>query len=96
MISKINEAPLRAVMKADPIGPIHDQEMNRQRADALREARPVEPSSASDATGSKNAEKDPTSKYLMEGEKVVFEKYNKAGDVIYRLPPSDKPIDERV
>lgn len=96
MINKISEAPLRAVMKTDPIGPIHDQEMNRQRAEAQRETRAVESSSQSDAAGSQQTEDKPESKYLEEGSKVVFEKYNKAGDVIYRLPPSETPIDERV
>ena len=64
MINKISEAPLRAVMKTDPIGPIHDQEMNRQRAEAQRETRAVESSAQSDAAGSRQTENDPESKYL--------------------------------
>ncbi len=96
MISNINEGSMRMVMKIDPSGPIHDQEVNRQRADALRQARPVEKSASSARNESKQAEENDKSEYKLENEKVVFKKYNKKGDVIYQLPPSSNPIDERV
>jgi hypothetical protein len=96
MISNINEGPMRAVMKMDPIGPIHDQEVNRQRADALRQARLVEKSASSARNEPKESEENDKSEYKLENEKVVFKKYNNKGDMVYQLPPSSTPIDERV
>jgi hypothetical protein len=96
MISNINEGPMRTVMKIDPIGPIHDQEVNRQRADALRQARPVEKAASSARNEPKESEENDKSEYKLENEKVVFKKYNNKGDMVYQLPPSSTPIDERV
>lgn len=96
MISKLNEGPMRTVLKVDPTGAIHDQEMARRKAETLRQDRPVEHTASGEKADAKYAEKDDSSAYLMEENKVVFEKYNKSGDVVYRLPPSVKPIDERV
>ena len=37
-----------------------------------------------------------TSAHTFEEGRVVYEKYNNNGDVILRLPPAKKPVDELV
>jgi hypothetical protein len=31
---------------------------------------------------------------MIENNQIVFEKYNKKGELIFRLPPSDTPVDK--
>lgn len=96
MINNISEGPLRAAIKVDPSAAIHDKQAVQDKTEQLRQARPVEDSESSNkAKQQKNTDKD-TSKYLLEDKTIVFEKYNKDGDLVYRIPPSYKPVDERV
>jgi hypothetical protein len=95
MINNISEGALRTAIKIEPSTTVHDQQAAQQKAEALREARPVEKSEAGGKSGSKKEKNEGSSKYLLDENTVVFEKYNKDGDLIYRLPPSYKPVDER-
>jgi len=96
MINNISEGPLRAAMKIDPSAAIHDRQADQSKAEALRQARPVENTESGGKAGSKKNQEETTSKYLLEDKTIVFEKYNKDGDLVYRIPPSYKPVDERV
>lgn len=97
MINNISETTLRIASKIDPSGAIHDKEVTAQKAKELRRARPVEKSEAGDQAQAENrSKKEDSSRYLMDDDRIVFEKYNKNGDLIFRLPPSDKPVDKRV
>lgn len=95
MIDSINEAPLRAVTKVDPGGAIQAREESQQQAAETRQVRPVENSEAGNKANAKEAQKKDQSKYVVEDDTLVFEKYNQKGDLIYRLPPDYKPVDER-
>lgn len=44
----------------------------------------------------KKEEEKKTSAHMFEEGRVIFEKYNNSGDVILRLPPAKKPVDEMV
>ena len=95
MINNISEATLRVASKIDPSGAIHEKEGTAQKAKELREARPVEKSESGGQPEKENRSKDNgTSRYLMDEKRIVFEKYNKNGDLIFRLPPSDTPVDK--
>jgi hypothetical protein len=96
MINNINEGPLRAAAKIDPGGTIHDREISQQQAAEARQVRPVENSEAGNKADAKNSHKKDQSKYVVEDNTLVFEKYNQKGDLIFRLPPDYKPVDERV
>ena len=97
MINNISETTLRVASKIDPSGAIHDKEVTAQKAKELRQARPVEKSEAGNQAQAENRrKKEDSSRYLMDDDRIVFEKYNKNGDLIFRLPPSDKPVDKRV
>ena len=95
MINNISEGTLRTVARVDPSGTIHDQEVYQQKAEQLRQARPVEKSEAGNPSEKKKAKKEGTSKYVVDNNQLVFEKYDENGDLILRIPPFYKPVDER-
>ena len=93
MINNISESALRVATKVDPSGAIHDREASQQKAKEIREARPVEESEQSGQAKSKDQRKDEgSSRYLLEERHVVFEKYDKNGDLVLRIPPSQTPV----
>ncbi len=95
MINNISEGALRVASKIDPSGAIHEKEVNRQKANEAREARAVEKSDQGNKAEAQNAKEDETTgKYLLNEKRVVFEKYDKNGDLILRIPPSQTPVDE--
>jgi hypothetical protein len=96
MINNISEGALRIATKADPIGPIHDREASRQKAEELRQARPIEKSEPGNHAGEKKSKEEDLSKYLVDDNQLVFEKYDHNGDLVIRIPPSSKPVDERI
>jgi hypothetical protein len=98
MINNISESTLRVASKIDPSGVIHDKEVNQQKAKEIAQARAVEKSDTGGQTESKTARKEDegSSQYLLNGKQVVFEKYDKNGDLVLRLPPSETPVDQTV
>ncbi len=95
MINNISEGALRVASKIDPSSVIHEKEINQRKADEVREARPVEKSDAGSQAQAKDARRDEgTGKYLLDNKRVVFEKYDKNGDLVLRIPPSQKPVDK--
>ena len=95
MINNISENTLRIASKIDPSGAIHEKEVTQQKAKELSDARPVEKSEAGAQAQSENrAKQEDSSRYLVEEDQLVFEKYNKNGDLIFRLPPSENPVDK--
>jgi len=94
MINKIIEGTLRSAVRIDPNGAFQKQ-MTQQKAEEVRRHRPVENAEAGGKSKSHNAQdSDSLSRYEFEGKVLVFKKYNRAGDLVYRLPPSKKPVDE--
>jgi hypothetical protein len=97
MINNISEAPLRMAAKVDSGGAIQEKQVNVQKAEEIRQVRPVEKSEAGGKSEKKKAKtEEDTSKYVVDNNQVVFEKYDSNGDLILRIPPSYKPVDERV
>jgi hypothetical protein len=97
MINNISEGALRIASKIDPSGVIHDREVSQQKANEVRNARPVEKSEGSTQAQAKKAQKEKGSEqFLFEDKHMVFEKYDKNGELILRMPPSDKPVDQVV
>ena len=98
MINNISEGALRVASKIDPSGAVHDKEVLQQKAREMSEARPVEASEAGGQAQKKDTQpKDQgTSRYLLADRQMVFEKYDRNGDLILRIPPSMNPVDEKV
>lgn len=97
MINNISEGALRVASKIDPSGAIHEKEVNQQKATEVREARPVEKSDQGNKAEARNAKEDKTtSKFRKDDRHMVFEKYDRNGDLILRIPPSLTPVDKVV
>jgi hypothetical protein len=95
MINNISEGTLRVASRIDPSVAVHDKEINQQKDRQIRDLRPVEHSEAGTQTRKEHAEEDKESeKFLFADKKIVFEKYDRNGELILRIPPSDKPVDE--
>ena len=93
MINNISESALRVATKIDPSGAIHDKEVSQQKAKEIRDARPVEESESGSQAEKKDSRKEEgDSRYLLEERRVVFEKYDKNGDLVLRIPPSQTPV----
>lgn len=97
MINNISEGALRVASKIDPSGAIHEKEVNQQKAREVREARPVEKSDQGNKAEARNAKEDETTgKFRQDDRHLVFEKYDRNGDLILRIPPSLTPVDKVV
>ncbi|MEJ2039476.1 MAG: hypothetical protein P8X55_11125 [Desulfosarcinaceae bacterium] len=97
MISNINEGTLRTVSKIDTAGAVQERELSQQKAEEVRQVRPVEKSEAGAKSDKQKSEKEEdSSKYVVDDNQVFFEKYDSKGELILRIPPSQKPVDERV
>lgn len=97
MINNISEGALRVASKIDPSGAIHEKEVNQQKANEVREARPIEKSENGNKAEAQDAKKDKsTSKFLLNDKRVIFEKYDENGDLVLRIPPSQTPVDKVV
>ena len=97
MINNISEGTVRIVSKIDNVGSIHEKEFSQQKAEEVRQVRPVEKSEAGAKSDKQKSEKEEdSSKYVVDDNQVFFEKYDSKGELILRIPPSQKPVDERV
>jgi hypothetical protein len=97
MINNISEGTLRVASKIDPSVAVNDREINQLKDRQIRDARPVEKSASGAQTHKEKAQADKGSeKFLFADKHMVFEKYDRNGQVILRIPPSTKPVDQVV
>ena len=95
MINNISEGALRVASKIDPSVAVHDKEIHQEKDRQVREARPVEHSENGAQTRKEDAQADKGSgKFLFADKHIVFEKYDRNGELVLRIPPSTKPVDE--
>ncbi len=95
MINNISEGAVRIAAKLDPGGLIHEREFSQHRADVIRQARPVEKSESGNRARERKPKEEDSSRYVVDGNQIIFEKYDQKGDLILSIPPSHKPVDER-
>lgn len=93
MINDLVEPTFRVSDKVNPIAMNQDKELSRQKNEVLRQTRPVENEEVS-AQADKNKEGD--TRYLVDGKRIVFEKYNERGDLILKVPRSHKHVDNKI
>lgn len=96
MITDISEGTMRVAARVGPSDIIHDKELTKQKSEMLREARPVENSEESAQPEKKKDFEEGDSRYLVDDKHIVFEKYDEKGNLVLRVPPTYKPVDERV
>ncbi len=94
MLETIGDSTVRFTTRSDNNMAVEDKDVNNQRVEKIREERPVEKSDEGARADLEENKNEKTSKYQLEKNKIVFEKYNKNGEVILRIPPAQKPVDE--
>jgi hypothetical protein len=96
MINHISEGLLRSTTKVDPNAVVQDRELLQHKVEQARQDRPVENAEGGDRAETRGEDSKGTSKYTQVEDTMVFEKYDKNGDLILRIPPSEKPVNKIV
>ena len=94
MLETIGESIVRTTTRADHHVAAENRDVDLKKAERMVAERPIEGSAASRHTESDAADKK--GGYVTDDGGVYYEKYDRKGNVIYRLPPEKKPIDEHV
>jgi hypothetical protein len=92
MLDSIGESAVRTTTRADNNLAVENKDVELKKTEKTVEERPIETTQQSDAPDSDAEER--TGGYDVDDSGVFFEKYDEKGNVIYRLPPEQKPIDE--
>lgn len=94
MLDTIGESTVRMTMRADNNLAVENKDVTLEKVEKAVEERPIE--SSQESAKPESDAKENTGGYDMENGSVFFEKYDKNGNVIFRTPPEQKPIDEHV
>jgi hypothetical protein len=96
MFDSIGEPNVRAIVRPEPSIAINAKELQAQQEQKVRESRPIEKSENDSKIKDekKEEEKQQTAKYRQEDDRIIYEKYNKNGELIFRIPPKQNPLDE--
>ncbi len=92
MLNTIGESAVRMTTRTDNNLAVENKDIALEKVEKTVEERPIESSQESTKPESDTEEK--SGGYNMEDGSVFFEKYDKRGNVIFRTPPEQKPIDE--
>jgi hypothetical protein len=96
MLETIGESTVRMTTRTDNNLAVENRDTALKQAERQVVERPIETSQESAQTELNNEEKDAKSgSYNVDDDGIFFEKYDKDGNVIFRVPPEQKPIDER-
>ena len=96
MLDTIGEPAVRMTTRTENNLAVGNKDVALEKVEKAVEERPIESSQESEKPESAAGEKSGGYDYDAEDGGVFFEKYDKNGNVIYRTPPEQKPIDERV
>jgi hypothetical protein len=92
MLDTIGESAVRMTTRTDNNLAVENKDIALKQVEKTVEERPVEESQES-AKPDEETE-DSSSGYDVDDGGIYFEKYDKQGNVIFRVPPEQKPIDE--
>ena len=95
MLSGIGDSEVRVPSRVDAPSAAGDEVRTQQQAEEVRRARPVEKSESGQKPKTDDKQKQESSKYKLEETRIIFEKYNKNGDLIFRIPPAHKTVDQK-
>ncbi len=94
MLNTIGESAVRTTTRVDNNLAVENKDVAFKKVEKAIEERPVEGAQESAASESEAGKK--SGGYKADDGGVFFEKYDKNGNVIFRTPPEQKPIDEHV
>jgi len=92
MLNSIGESVVRTTTKMDNNLAVENKDVSLAKAEKTVEERPIESSDGSAKTEPEKERK--ATSFNMDEKGVFFEKYDKKGNVVLRVPPEKKPIDE--
>ena len=92
MLDTIGESAVRTTTRADNNLAVENKDVILKKTEKAVAERPVE--STQKGAPPEADDKRKTGGYTTDDGNIFFEKYDKNGNVIYRLPPEKKPIDE--
>ena len=92
MLNTIGESAVRTTTRTDNNLAMENKDVDLKKVEKVLEERPIE-SSQESAKPESDVQKK-TGGYNADDEGVYFEKYDKNGNVVFRTPPEQKPIDE--
>lgn len=92
MLESIGESTVRMTTRVDHSQAVEDRDVALQKTEKVVEERPIENTEKSTKPESDTEQR--TSGYDSDENGVYFEKYDKQGNIIFRVPPEQKPIDE--
>lgn len=93
MLNTIGESAVRMTTRTENNLAVENKDAVLKQVEKAVEERPIESSQESAKPESDAGEK--TGGYNVDDAGIYFEKYDKDGNMIYRSPPEQKPIDER-
>ncbi|MGA6927303.1 MAG: hypothetical protein WBY88_16560 [Desulfosarcina sp.] len=93
MLNTIGESTVRMTTRADNNLALEHRDIALKKVEKTVRERAVEDPRKSAGSESESGQK--TDGYDVDDGKVFYEKYDKDGNVILRMPPEQKPIDER-
>lgn len=94
MLNTIGESAVRTTTRVDNNLAIEDKDVALKKVEKAIKERPIE-SSQESAKPESEVEKK-TGRYNTDDAGVFYEKYDKNGNVVFRTPPEQKPIDAHV
>ena len=94
MLNTIGESAVRTTTRVDNNLAVENKDVALKKVEKTIQERPIE-SAQEGAKPESEAEKK-TGGYKADDRGIFFEKYDKNGNVIFRTPPEQKPIDQRV
>ncbi|NNF99580.1 MAG: hypothetical protein HKM93_09400 [Desulfobacteraceae bacterium] len=94
MFDSIGETAIRNVPRPESGLAASEKVASIEKKDRLRADRPIEKSGTGNKSEMSTQQQEPSSKYKIEDKRLVFEKYDKNGQLILSIPPKYSPIDE--
>ena len=96
MLETIGESNVRMTTRVDNNLAVENKDVALKEVAQKIEERPVEMSQESTkAEPETDRQETRSGSYETDANGIFFEKYDKDGNVVYRVPPEQKPIDER-
>lgn len=92
MLNSIGEIGVTTTTRVETHQTVEDRDIALQKAEKVVEERPIETDHKA-ATAESNTGQE-TDGYNLDDGSIFFEKYDKNGNVIIRVPQEQKPIDE--
>ena len=94
MINAIGEATVQQSIRMGHEHALNDKIAAEQKADRVRDQRPVESSDDSAKTDMNMQYENTTTRHEIVDGRVIFERYNSEGRLIQRVPPGYVPFGE--